>query len=45
MQYLGLKPSRQVGEIMNLLLEHRMEEGPYTQEEAYALLDDWAASL
>jgi poly(A) polymerase len=44
MQYLGLKPSRQVGEIMNLLLEHRIEEGPYTDEEAYAILDDWAAS-
>jgi poly(A) polymerase len=44
MQHLGLKPSRQVGEIMNMLLEHRIEEGPYTEEEAYAILDDWAAS-
>ena len=44
MAHLGLKPSRQVGEIMNMLLEHRIEEGPYTKEEAYAILDDWAAS-
>jgi poly(A) polymerase len=41
MRYLGLEPSRRVGEIMNMLLEHRIEEGPYTKEEAYALLDDW----
>ncbi|MCL1600086.1 MAG: CCA tRNA nucleotidyltransferase [Actinomycetia bacterium] len=44
MQHLGLKPSRQVGEIMNMLLEHRIEEGPFTKAEAYAILDDWAAS-
>lgn len=42
MTYLGLKPSRQVGEIMDMLLEYRMEEGPYTAEEAYAILDDWS---
>ena len=44
MNYLGLKPSRQVGDIMNMLLEHRIEEGPYTAEAAYAILDDWEAS-
>jgi poly(A) polymerase len=41
MEYLGLKPSRQVGEIMHRLIEHRIEEGPYTAQEAYALLDTW----
>ncbi len=41
MQYLDLEPSRQVGEIMNMLLEHRIEEGPYSEEEAYAMLDEW----
>jgi len=41
MKYLGLKPSRQVGEIMDMLLEYRLEEGPYGEEEAYALLDAW----
>ena len=44
MEYLGLKPSRRVGEIMDMLLEHRIEEGPYTEEEAYAMLDAWKAS-
>jgi poly(A) polymerase len=39
MRYLDLKPSRQVGEIMNMLLEHRIEHGPYSEEEAYAILD------
>lgn len=43
MRYLGLKPSRRVGEIMNMLLEHRIEAGPYTEEEAYAMLDAWKA--
>ncbi len=43
MRYLGLKPSRRVGEIMNMLLEHRIEVGPYTEEEAYAMLDAWKA--
>ncbi len=41
MTYLGLKPSREVGAIMNMLLEHRIEEGPYSKEEAYAILDTW----
>lgn len=44
MRYLDLKPSRTVGEIMDMLLEHRIEEGPYTEEEAYAMLDEWKAS-
>ena len=26
-----------------MLLEHRIEHGPYTAEEAYRLLDDWVA--
>jgi poly(A) polymerase len=43
MRYLDMKPSRQVGEIMNLLLEHRIEEGPYSEAEAYAILDEWSA--
>ena len=43
MRHLDMKPSRQVGEIMNLLLEHRIEEGPYSEAEAYAILDEWSA--
>lgn len=41
MRYLDLEPSRAVGEIMDLLLEKRIEDGPYTEEEAYAMLDEW----
>jgi poly(A) polymerase len=42
--YLGLEPGPVVGEVMDLLYEHRIEHGPYTEEEAYALLDEWRAS-
>jgi poly(A) polymerase len=41
MRYLDIKPSRAVGDIMDMLLERRIEEGPYTPEEAYELLDAW----
>ncbi|MEZ5175041.1 MAG: CCA tRNA nucleotidyltransferase [Acidimicrobiia bacterium] len=44
MDYLGLEPSREVGRIMDMLLEKRIEDGPYTEEEAYAMLDAWAAA-
>jgi len=29
---------------MNMLLEHRIEDGPYTAEEAYEMLDAWKAT-
>lgn len=41
MAYLGLDPGPAVGEAMRLLLEHRIEHGPYEPEEAHRLLDDW----
>jgi poly(A) polymerase len=41
MRYLDIKPSRAVGDIMDMLLERRIEEGPYTPEDAYELLDAW----
>lgn len=44
MRYLDIPPSREVGEIMEMLLERRIEDGPYTPDEAYAMLDEWAAS-
>lgn len=44
MEYLGLTPGRLVGEAMEMLTEHRIEEGPYSKEEAYVLLDQWFAS-
>ena len=44
MQYLGLEPGPAVGEAMKVLYEHRIDHGPYTAEEAYALLDEWMAA-
>jgi poly(A) polymerase len=44
MAYLGLAPGPAVGEAMRLLLEHRIEHGPYDPDEARRLLDEWWAS-
>ena len=44
MAYLGLEPGPAVGEAMQLLLEHRIEHGPYEPDEARRLLDHWWAS-
>jgi len=41
MQYLDLEPGPWVGEAMNVLYEHRIEHGPYSEDEAYRLLDEW----
>jgi poly(A) polymerase len=43
MNHLGIEPGREVGTIMAMLLEKRIEDGPYTADEAYALLDEWKA--
>ncbi len=42
MAHLGIEPGPRVGEAMRMLLEHRIEHGPYTEEEAYRLLDEWS---
>lgn len=42
MAFLGIPPGPLVGEIMDLLLEHRLDEGPYSEEEAYRLVREWA---
>lgn len=42
MEHLGLAPGPLVGEIMDLLLERRIEEGPYDRDEALAMVDRWA---
>lgn len=41
MRHLGLSPGRDVGVAMRLLTEHRIENGPYDEDEAFALLDRW----
>jgi len=35
MSYLGIEPGPLVGEVMDVLLEKRIEDGPYSEEEAY----------
>jgi poly(A) polymerase len=42
MRHLGLKPGPLVGEIMELLLERRLDEGPYSEEEAFEIVEQWA---
>jgi len=42
MEHLGLEPGRQVGELMKMLYERRIEDGPYSEDEAFAMLDQWA---
>ena len=41
MAYLGIEPGPMVGEILDILTEHRIEEGPYSSEEAYEIVRDW----
>lgn len=42
MAYLRMDPGPAVGEIMDLLLERRIEEGPYPATEAYQIARSWA---
>jgi poly(A) polymerase len=42
MAYLGIEPGPTVGEIMDVLLERRIEEGPYPRSEAYEVVRRWA---
>jgi poly(A) polymerase len=41
MEFLGIKPGPLVGEIMDLLYERRIEEGPFSEEEALATVKEW----
>ncbi len=42
MELLGVKPGRVVGEALEFLLEARLDDGPISEEEAYARLAAWA---
>lgn len=42
MNYLEIEPGPLVGEVMDMLLERRIEEGPYSEEEAYQLVRTFA---
>lgn len=43
MAYLGLEPGPAVGQAREMLLEARLDQGPMSEEQAYRLLDEWAA--
>ena len=43
MAYLGLREGPLVGEARQMLLDARLDRGPMTKDEAYELLDAWAA--
>jgi poly(A) polymerase len=44
MEHLGLDPGPQVGEAMQVLLERRLDEGPFSKQEAFEMLDNWWAA-
>jgi poly(A) polymerase len=44
MARLGLSPGPVVGEAREFLLEQRLERGPIETDEAYRLLEEWAAA-
>jgi poly(A) polymerase len=44
MDRLGIPPGPIVGEALEFLLELRLEHGPLPKDEAYARLEEWAAS-
>ncbi len=43
MERLGIPPGRLVGRALEYLMELRIEQGPMGKDEAYRLLDAWAA--
>ncbi|MGD2103106.1 MAG: CCA tRNA nucleotidyltransferase, partial [Acidimicrobiia bacterium] len=44
MSYLGIDPGPLVGEVMDVLLEKRIEDGPYSRAEAFETARSWALS-
>lgn len=42
MAYLGIDPGPLVGEVMEMLLEKRIEEGPYSESQAYEMVRAFA---
>ncbi len=42
MKFLGVRPSRIVGDALDFLLEARLDEGPIDEADAYARLAAWA---
>ena len=45
MDHLGIEPGPDVGRALEYLMEQRLERGPIDEDEAYRLIDAWAAEL
>jgi poly(A) polymerase len=43
MAHMGVPPGPVVGQALDYLMEQRLDRGPIEKEEAYRLLDEWAA--
>jgi poly(A) polymerase len=44
MAHLGIDPGPLVGEALAMLMERRLDDGPMTEDEAFAALDAWAVA-
>ena len=44
MEHLGVSPGPVIGKALDYLMELRLERGPIEKEDAYRLLDEWAAT-
>ena len=44
MARLGIEPGPLVGEALAMLMEKRLDDGPISEEDAFAMLDAWAAA-
>ncbi len=44
MAYLGIGAGPMVGEIMGILLEKRIDDGPYSRRQAFDIVREWGAS-
>ena len=42
MQFLNIPPGPLIGEVMEMLYERRIEDGPYSEEAAFELVKQWA---
>jgi len=42
MAYLAIEPGPRIGEIMKILLEKRIDEGPYSKRDAFETAREWA---
>jgi poly(A) polymerase len=42
MVYLAMDPGPRIGEIMRILVEKRIDDGPYSRREAFETARDWA---